>query len=308
MRFLWELVKRTTKGFYVARGPTMASSISYFALSTFAPLAVVTLWIGGTVLGLGSVRAPLSALLVAVLGPRLGRQTVLLITAESSKSPRQIAAIVAILFLIYAAGSLFLAIQHALDAMWRVRLQPKTDLWRHIVLRAMVVFIAVFVPSVILFIAAITRSVYLGVVRSPQVPSPSPAVYSFGREVLVVLAGWALITLLFATLPDGKMQFRSLLVGSGFAALTIWLGTRALLLYLTVFTPLGRFEIAGSLVALLIWLFVIAQLLLAGARLSYEHACLVSKGVEPRPWAELYEKVPTDEPPTADQEQRAQPA
>lgn len=294
--FIRELTVRTVKGFYEARAPTMASSISFFALSTIAPLGVLTLWIGGLLLGQGTARIRIAIFLQSMLGKKLGAEMIALVSVQAQKNARQVAGIIAILFLIYGAGSLFLALQHALDVVWRVRIAPSTDLARHVELRAAVVFSTVFLPAAILVIAALARSLFVSVLVTTETGPPPPLLTSLGTQALQFLGAWLVIALLFATLPDASIGWKPIALGSGFTAVTWSIITGLFRMYLAAFPLATRFGAAGSFVALLIWLFVLAQLFLAGARLSYEFACMTGSPVKPRPWAELYEKVRTGPP------------
>ena len=288
MELLTKLAKHTVKGFYEVRAPTMASSISFFAMTTVAPLGVLALWLGNLLLGPSSASGVVGSALRSALGPKLGAAMLTLIAGESHKNAGQIAGVISILLLLYGAGSLFLAVQHALNVVWRVRIAPHTDLGRHVALRAGIVFSTMFLPAVVLLISTVARNVFVSLVTTPT--SPHPLVITVGWQLLVIVGSFLLVALLFAILPDAKMALGPIALGSGFTAVTWTLGTWAMGLYMSNVALVSRYGAAGALMVLLLWLFLMAQLLLAGARLSYEYANLIGKPPTPRPWAERYEK------------------
>jgi membrane protein len=285
-----ELVTRTFKGFYQVHAATMASSISFFALMTIAPFAVLTLWVGGLLFGQASTRATIVPLLNQLLGTSLGSEMIRLVGSESQKSVGQIAGITGGLLLIYGAASLFLAVQRGLNEVWRVKIAKSTNLGFHVAIRAAVVFAIVFLPAALLTMLTVSRALLAGAVQTALAGKNASAVLMVGGQVLYVLGAWALVAVLFALLPDAKIGWRSVALGSGITAIGWSIGTWAFGIYFSS-TVASRYQLAGSFVAMLIWLFLMAQIMLAGARLAYEHACLTGRPIKPRPWAELYEPV-----------------
>jgi membrane protein len=201
-----------------------------------------------------------------------------------------VAGIGGILLLLFGATSLFLAVQHALDEVWRVRVDRDTSLGFHIGLRAAVVFLAVFFPAAVLGILFSMRG-FASTISGATGPSVLTTV---GAWAIGALGGWALIVLVWAVLPDGRPGWKSMLIGSGVTALTWGIANWLFNLYFA-FTSASRFPLAGALIGFVLWVFLMAQLFLAGARLAYEFGCMTGHPVEPRPWAELYETVSEDE-------------
>ena len=291
-----ELVKRTFKGYYQVHAPTMASSISFFALMTIAPFAVLTLWVGGLLFGQASTRATIVPLLNQLLGTSLGNEMIKLVGSESQKNVGQISGIIGGLLLLFGAASLFLAVQRGLNEVWRVKIARSTNLGFHVAIRAVVVFAIVFLPAAFLTMLAVSRALLATAAQTALAGKGASVLLMVGGQVLYVLSAWALVAVLFALLPDAKIGWRSVALGSGITAIGWSIGTWAFGLYFSS-TVASRYQLAGSFVAMLLWLFFMAQIMLAGARLAYEHACLSGRPIEPRPWAELYEPVETGQGP-----------
>jgi len=91
MRMIPELVKRTVKGFYKVHAPTMAAAISFYALMTIAPFAVLTLWVGSLLFGQASTRGTIVHSLNQLLGTSLGSEMIRLVGSESQKNVGHVA-------------------------------------------------------------------------------------------------------------------------------------------------------------------------------------------------------------------------
>jgi membrane protein len=232
------------------------------------------------------------SLLNQLLGTSLGSEMIKLVGSESQKNVGQIGGIVGGLLLLYGAASLFLAVQRGLNEVWRVKIARSTNLGFHVAIRAVVVFAVVFLPAALLTMLAVSRALLATAAQTALAGKGASVLLMVGEQVLYVLGAWALVAVLFALLPDAKIGWRSVTLGSGIAAVGWSLGTWAFGIYFSS-TVASRYQLAGSFVAMLLWLFFMAQIMLAGARLAYEHACLTGRPIEPRPWAELYEPVET---------------
>jgi membrane protein len=200
------------------------------------------------------------------------------------------------LLLLYGAASLFLAVQRGLNEVWRVKISKSTTVGFHVAIRAVVVFAIVFLPAALLTMLTVSRALLAGAAKTAIAGKGASVALMVGGQVLYVLGAWALVAVLFALLPDAKIGWRSVALGSGITAIGWTIGTWAFGLYFAS-TVASRYQLAGSFVAMLLWLFFMAQIMLAGARLAYEHACLTGRPIEPRPWAELFEPVAEDQVP-----------
>jgi len=180
--------------------------------------------------------------------------------------------------------------------VWHVKIAKSTNLGFHVAIRAAVVFATVFLPAALLGMLAVSRTVIGAAAQTAPPGKGASIVWTAGGQVLYAMGAWALVAVLFASCrtprSDGARSAsdRPSRRSAGLPELSRLAST---------FRPPSRasIKLAGSLVAGLLWLFFMAQIMLAGARLAYEHACLSGRPIEPRPWAELYEPVAEDQVP-----------
>jgi membrane protein len=125
---------------------------------------------------------------------------------------------------------------------------------------------------------------------------PLPALW----VVLNALIGLALTSVLFALIfklvPDVKIAWRDVWVGGLVTAIAFSLGRIALGWYVGRSATVSPFGAAGSLVALIIWVYYSAQILFLGAEFAQVYAARYGSRIVPAPNA-----VPLDAPATKDQ-------
>jgi membrane protein len=87
--------------------------------------------------------------------------------------------------------------------------------------------------------------------------------------------------MIFRYLPDAKIAWRDVWTGAGLTAVSFLIGKFLLSLYLSSGAAGSAYGAASSLVALLLWVFYSAQILLFGAEFTKIYANRYGSRVEP---------------------------
>src|SRR5690606_9639151 len=109
-------------------------------------------------------------------------------------------------------------------------------------------------------------------------------------------AGWAnflvtmaILTGLFAAvykwLPDVRIRWREVWVGALITALLFSVGKSLIGMYLGRAAPGSVYGAAGSLVAVLIWIYYTSLVVLFGAEMSQVYASMFGRGIRPSAYA-----------------------
>jgi uncharacterized BrkB/YihY/UPF0761 family membrane protein len=133
--------------------------------------------------------------------------------------------------------------------------------------------IATLVASVLLLVSLVISAVlamferYAGEVwgGSYEVLATTTSVISFA-----VIAG--LFAVIYKTLPDAPLSWRDVWIGAFFTAGLFSLGKYAIGLYLGNSGVASSFGAAGSLIALLLWVYYSAQIFFLGAEFTRQYA------------------------------------
>jgi membrane protein len=91
---------------------------------------------------------------------------------------------------------------------------------------------------------------------------------------------------IYRTLPDARIRWNDVWLGSALTAGIVLLGTALLSLYLSRIAPAWLLGAVGSVAALLLWSYYLAQVFLLGAALTRVLACRAGESTEPAPYAE----------------------
>lgn len=288
----WTVAKETAKDWLDDDAATLAAALAYYALLSLAPLLVISVGVAGWFVGAEAARGEVSSQLGAIVGSEAanGIQTV----AASAAGPKRglLSAIVGVVTLFIGASGVFGQLQTSLNRIWEVKPKPDRGIWLQVKERffsfTMVLGVA-FLLLVSLVLSSLLSS--LGNVLADTLPGGATL-----WQVLNFTLSFGVITVLFALIfkvvPDAKVQWRDVWVGAVVTALLFAIGKQLLGLYLGKAAVGSSYGAAGSIVALVVWVYYAAQILFMGAEFTQVQARHRGASIEPAENAEPIAKPP----------------
>ena len=178
----------------------------------------------------------------------------------------------ALIALAFGASGVFVELRDSLNTIWDappLKGDLKSILWRRATSFGMILALG-FVLLVSLLLSTV-----LGLVEkifTNLLPADAAALGELVNIIVSFLAIAALCALIFKFIPDVAIEWKNVVVGAVLTALLFTLGRALLGLYL-VKTGLGsRYGAAGSIVALIVWVYYSAQIFFFGAQLTRVYA------------------------------------
>lgn len=283
---LWSVVKETAKDWSDDDAPTLAAALAYYSLLSLAPLLVISIGIAGWFLGSEAARGGVTSQLSGIVGgdAAQGIQAVV----ASAQEPKQgvIGTVVGVVTLLVGASGVFGQLQTSLNAIWEVKPKPDRGLLGQVKDRffsfTMVLGVA-FLLLVSLILSSMLSS--FGSVLSDNLPGGAALwqVVNFALSFAVVTVLFALI---FKVIPDAKVQWRDVWLGAAVTALLFTIGKQLLALYLGKAAVGSSYGAAGSLIALVVWVYYATQILFVGAEFTQVYARQRGAGIQPTANAE----------------------
>ncbi len=271
----WSLLRDAGQAWIEDRASTMGAALAYYTLFSAAPVALIVVAIAGLVFGERAARGEIAQQLTDLIG-REGAVTVQsLLERVNHPFSGMLATVVGVTALLIGATSVFSELQSALDRVWRAPPPPpEHSIWvwlraRVLSLAMILVIGALIVVSVIATTALSTILRVLGLHTAATAPWTSGAV-AFLASFAVVTVSFALI---YKWLPRVHILWRDVWMGALMTALLFNLGKALIGLYIGSSGITSPFGAAGSLVALIVWVYWSAQIFLFGAEFTRVYAC-----------------------------------
>jgi membrane protein len=267
------------------RAPTLAGALAFSTIFALAPLIVIIMALLGHFISDDQIRQHLVNQASHSVGRSAGIALQdMVVSARANAGTSTIVGAVGWIALFGAASGIFLTLQDALNIIWHVR--PKKDQRIIDVLRergsALLMVFAMALLLVATFAADAAVSVAVTFVRD------DPTIAAFGwllqliSTIVSLVVATGVFALAFKMLPQRRTHWRDVLPGAIVSAVLLNLGQWLISLGLQVAGLNRGYGAAGSILALLMWIYVSAMFLLFGAEVAKTHAGIVAE--EPVPF------------------------
>ncbi|HEY4156664.1 MAG TPA: YihY/virulence factor BrkB family protein [Polyangiaceae bacterium] len=288
----------------------LAASLAYYTLLSIAPFVIFVIFALGLLLGEDSAREHVGAEARSIMGSGAARAVEAMVTNARAPGTGISSALIGLAVLLFGASAVFAELQSALNTVWRVQPKPGRGVWG-IVKDRFFSFTMVLGVAFLLLVSLIVSAAlsWLGGLFASSLPGGSTL-----WSVLNFLISLGVIALLFALLfkivPDVKITWHDVWVGAFVTAALFSIGKFLLGLYLGHAGVSSVYGAAGSIIALVIWVYYSAQILLLGAEFTRLYARHCGSRILPADGAVAQPKASTTAASLADSlaKQRAQPS
>ncbi|HEV8599081.1 MAG TPA: YihY/virulence factor BrkB family protein [Gemmatimonadales bacterium] len=281
-RLFWEALRGWSKD----EIPRVGASLAYYTLLSLAPILVIAIAIAGMVFGREAVQGELVGQIDALIGKDGAIAVQSMLEGAAERQAGLLAVLVGAVAFLGASLGAFLELQHALNKIFKVRLDDPRAHTKPFVVKLVenrIKSFGMILAISFLLLVSLAVSAVLAAAASWMESGSFGAPLVWQTANLVVSLG--VITLLFALiyrfLPDVRLRWRDVWIGALTTALLFSVGKQLIGFYLGRSMIASSYGAAGSIVVLLLWVYYSSQIVLLGAeftRVYVEH-----KGKRPRP-------------------------
>ena len=252
--------------------PTLSAAMAFYVLVSIAPLLAIAVGLLGQVLDEGNVRAHVLGLFDTVLDPA----TMLLITEILDTSwvsaSDWLGVSIAAVTLVVTSTAGFNHLRASLNRIFESP-PPELGTVASVVRGRVLSFVVVLAFGLAILGSLILQAVLAGFGRLLESRLPvNLFVIHGGRVLLLLVMVTALFAFLLRFLPDRKLPWRSLVVGSSVTSVLFLVGELAIGEYLARAGLASAFGVAGSAVVLAVWVYYSAMVFFWGAELTCVYA------------------------------------
>jgi membrane protein len=277
---IYLLLKNTYEEWRDDKASMMAAALAYFTIFSLAPLAIIMIAIAGLFFGERAAQGQLVAGIQGMVGEHGAHVIQGLIKSSASKKAGILAAAIGFATMIFGASKLFGALQDALNSVWEIEV-PKGGFKGMV--RKRIISMGVVLLSGLLLLASLFAGTALAAVRN-LVGDLIPGIgylFILVNFLLPFLLMTTLFAVIFKVLPDAKIAWRDVWVGAAATSFFFAIGQMLISFYLGSKNMASTYGAAGSLVVLIFWINLAAQIFLYGAEFTQVYACRYGSCIEP---------------------------
>jgi membrane protein len=251
----------------------LAAALAYFGMFSFAAVIYIAYQIAGIFINEAAAAERLYTRIEAVLGSEIAtfiQDSVSAISA-ASQGGSWVISLVSLISLLLAAMGLFLQLKFVLNRIWGV---PLVQLGNRlaIIRQRLFAFIMVIALGLLVILVTVVNVIFAwfgSIVKEYIGASSLLSVFNIIALLAVVVLANAFV---YKVLPDVKIAWRDVWLGSIVATLLMALGGLVMGLYFKLGGIGSAFQAAGALAVILIAMYVFAQIFLLGAIITRIYA------------------------------------
>ncbi len=287
MSDFFKALKVAAKDFSDDECMTSGAAIAYYTIFSLPPLLVVVFFIAGQ-FGVSHETVD------RVMKEQLGMPTAQAQPDETAAAATEggmasslgpLGKVIGALILVFSATGVFAQLQFALNRAWEVERDPEQGGVLVFAMKRLLSLGMIVVIAFLLLVSMVLTTMIDEIMRMVMGENPGQVGVVIGALVNgIVTIGVA--TLLFAAmykvLPDAKMRWRDTWVGAAMTAVLFVVGKLLIGVYLENSNiGSGWGSAAGSMIAMLVWVYYTSLIVLFGAELTQAWASRFGAGIEP---------------------------
>lgn len=259
-----------------------SAAVSFSTLFSIAPITIIAVTVAGEFFGRDAAAQQLEKQVVAVTGPAGAELVRAAVKATETGRSSAISTIVGAVLLVVGATTVFAQLQTSLNEIWHVRTRPSKSGWVVLILRRLLSLAMVLTVGFLLLVSLVISTAVETLVQhyGPNFFGSAAVLKAtdMGTGLFVVTL---LFALLFKILPDVRLRWWDVFLGSILTAVLFTGGRYLIALYLAHSTVASIYGAAGSLVALLLWVYYSCAILFYGV--EFTRAYRASHGLPTEP-------------------------
>jgi membrane protein len=276
----WRVLRRTGAQWWEHESYRLAASLALFTLLSIAPLLVIAVAVAGMVFGDDAARGQISSELSAVVGPHAGEAIQSLVANARTPSAGLQNSVIGLAVLLFGASGVFGELQSTLNFIWDVKPKPGRGV-RGLIRDRFWSFTMVMVVAFLLLVSLVISAALATIAEHLRGVIPLPALWQVINLAAALAVTSLIFTLIFKTVPDVAIAWRDVWVGGVATGLAFGAGKTLLAWYIGRSATVSPFGAAGSLVALVLWVYYSAQILFFGAEFTQVYAMHRGARLEP---------------------------
>lgn len=299
LKDVWPIVKETVSDWSDDNASRLAAALACYTLLSIAPLLVLSVAVAGLAFGEEAARGQIVGQIGAIVGTEAGSAVQTIAANANKPAAGVLSTIVGVLVLLFGASGVFNELVNALNAIWEVEAKPNQGIWGFIRHRFFS-FAMVLAVAFLLLVSLVVSAALAAAGKFFEQYLPGGEVV---WQVVNFVVGLAVTTLLFASIfkviPDVVIRWRDAWIGGLFTAVLFALGKLALGLYIGKSGTTSSFGVAGSLVALVLWVYYSSQILFLGAEFTQVYSRRFGGRIRPNEHAVSVKAAPAETQPAS---------
>ena len=277
------ILKSAAQRFGKDKPVELASTLAFFTILAIPPILIILNTVLGWILGEQQASTEVYQQIQRLIGQE-GKELIMDAVQSYRNTERStVGTIFGVIIFIFAATTFFVTIQKSLNAIWRVKPKPKSNLLKVVIDRSISLGIIISLGFIILVSLLIDAGVaIMGDYVSELVPWLDEYLLYITDVLISIGLTMLVLMILFKFLPDVKIRWKVTWIGALVTAVLFTIGKFLIGLGLGNSDVGSMYGAAGSVVIVLLWVFYSSLIMFFGAEITQQYAELIDKDIRPK--------------------------
>ena len=296
LKGIWGLIKGAVDCFMENRVLKLSAALAYYTVFSLGPMIIVIIFLADIFYGRQAIEGSIYGQLSGLVGPETAVQVQETIRKTALSSQSSVMAVVGFVTLLIGATSVFAEIQDSINMIWGLKAKPKKG-WVKMLVNRLLSFSIVVSLGFLLLVSLIVNGLLEGLMGrlKEMFPELTVVVVYIINVLLTFTVTTLLFGIIFKVLPDARIKWKDVLVGSMATAGLFMLGKFLITYYIGSSNIGSVYGAAGSLVILLLWVYYSAVILYFGAEFTKIYATQYGSRIHPNHYAVWIKQIEVEE-------------
>ncbi|MDP4255302.1 MAG: YihY/virulence factor BrkB family protein [Bacteroidota bacterium] len=272
---LWTTLKNALKEFISENYIRYSASLSYYTIFSLAPLLFITISLCGILWGMHEMAGKIYSTIITIVCDYVEALIQMMIELVFSAQGSALTKAIAIISMVAGIAAVFTEVQDSINRIWNLKAKPRLDRGRYLIKRAISFGIFSITGFMLVLSLLVNWLINISANYLVNILSSSSVYMAFGiSRILVIVIAALWFSFMFKYLPDCKVRWKDAIRGALFTSILFVLGKLGIGYYLVYSHVASFYGAAGSLIAILIWIYYSSVIIFFGATLTKVHASL----------------------------------
>ncbi len=286
LKDIWVILKAAFMGFRDDLALKYSASLAFYTIFSLAPLLLLVISLAGIFYGKDAIQGKVFSEINGLVGKDAAKQIQDLIMHLEMSGKSTISAIIGVITLIIGSTTVFGEIQESINIIWQVKVKPKKA-WLKLIKDRLLSGSLIVSLGFLLLVSLVLDGVLLALGDKLKVFLPGETIIILNLVNLIIsfLVITVLFSIIFKVLPDVKISWKDVRMGAVFTAILFMIGRFVIGIYIRRSATSSTYGAAGSLIAILLWIYYTAAILYFGAEFTKAYIDFLGKRIEPAEFA-----------------------
>lgn len=283
---MWITFKTALKTYISENYIRYSAALSYYTIFSLAPILIVTISLCGYIFGKQAMEGRIYSEIRALVGDEAAIQIQSMIQRIVSAEGSLVVKAIGIIAIVLGILGVFSETQDSVNHIWNLKTRPARD-WKHYLIKRSISFGIFSVTGFMVVLSLLLNWLiaFFGNYLIRFFPESGVyMVYAINRVFIIAISA-TFFACLFKYLPDGKVKWKDTIRGALITSVFFMLGKAAIGYYLVHSHVTSLYGAAGSLVALLLWIYYSSIIIFFGVTFTKVCASLYGGKIIPLPFA-----------------------